>query len=194
MRDKYIKHPALGMIEQGSFEPEEWKPNYPNPAFQNRLPGDEFWAAKKVMAFTDEAIRALVGEAKFSDAEATRLLTEYLITHRDRIGETYFAKVLPLDNFQVENRRITFEDLQIKYGLVDKRDYKVQWSRFDNDSEKHTSIDGATSMALPAETRSAPLGAYFGAKIRGEDEAKTVTVYVRKQPDGVQVVGIDRTW
>ena len=69
------------------------------------------------MAFTDEAIRALVGEAKFSDPEATRLLTEYLITHRDRIGETYFAKVLPLDNFLIEDGRITFEDLQIKYGL-----------------------------------------------------------------------------
>ena len=194
MRDKYIKHPALGMIEQGSFEPEEWKPNYPNPAFQNRLPDDEFWAAKKVMAFTDEAIRALVGEAKFSDPEATRLLTEHLITRRDRIGETYFAKVLPLDNFLIEDGRITFEDLQIKYGLVDKRDYKVQWSRFSNDSEEHAPIDGVTGMALPAPTRSAAAGASFAAKITGEDEAKTVTVYVRKRASEFQVVGVDRTW
>ena len=194
MRDKYIKHPALGMIEQGSFEPEEWKPNYPNPAFQNRLPEDEFWAAKKVMAFTDEAIRALVGEAKFSDPEATRLLTEHLITRRDRIGETYFAKVLPLDNFLIEDGRITFEDLQIKYGLVDKRDYKVQWSRFDNDSETHTPLDGASGLQLPSQASAAPAGAYFAAKIQGEDQAKSVSVYARKRSAGFQVVGVERTW
>ena len=194
MRDKYIKHPALGVIEHGSFEPEEWKPNYPNPAFQNRLPDDEFWAAKRVMVFTDEAIRALVGEGKFSDPEATRLLTEYLITRRDAIGETYFAKVLPLDDFRVENGRLAFEDLQIKYGLVDKRDYSVQWSRFDNDSEKHTTIDGASGMDLPSEAASASAGAYFAAKIQAEESAKTVTVYLRKRASEFQLVGVERGW
>ena len=194
MRDKYIKHRALGMIEYPSFEPEEWKPNYPNPTFQNRLPGDEFWAAKKVVAFSDGAIRALVGEAQFSDPEATRLLTDYLIKRRDKIGEAYFAKLLPLDNFRIENGRITFEDLQVKYGFVDQREYKTQWSRFDNDSEKHTPIDGASGMVLPAETRSAGVGAYFADEIQGEDETKTVTVYIRKRAAGFQVVGVDRTW
>ena len=194
MRAHYVKRQALGMIEYPSFEPEEWKPNYPNPAFLNRLPDDEFWAAKKVMAFSDWDIYSIVKEAQFSDPDVTHFLTAYLIKRRDRIGEVYFAKVLPLDNFRIEDGRITFEDLQIKYGLVDQRDYKVQWSRFDNASEKHTAIDGAAGMALPAETRGATTGAYFAAKIEGEDEAKTVTVYVRKQADGLHVVGIDRTW
>ena len=194
MRDRYIKHPALGMIEYPSFEPEEWKPNYPNPAFQNRLPADEFWAAKRVMAFSDEAISAIVKEAKFTDQYAEDLLTDYLIKRRDKIGETYFAKVLPLGNFKVSQGRLEFEDLQIKYGLTDDRDYQVEWSSFDNRSEKHAPITGATSFQLPDAAARAANGSFFAAKIRGEDDSKTVLVYLRKDGSGFKVVGIERSW
>ena len=182
------------MIEYPSFEPEEWKPNYPNPAFQNRLPADEFWAAKRVMAFSDEAISAIVKEAKFTDQYAEDLLTDYLIKRRDKIGETYFAKVLPLGNFKVSQGRLEFEDLQIKYGLTDDRDYQVEWSSFDNRSEKHAPITGATSFQLPDAAARAANGSFFAAKIRGEDDSKTVLVYLRKDGSGFKVVGIERSW
>ena len=194
MRDRYIKHPALGLIEYPSFEPEQWKPNYPNPAFKNRLPADEFWAAKKVMAFSDEAISAIVKEAKFTDQYAEDLLTDYLIKRRDKIGEAYFAKVLPLDEFGVSQGRLEFEDLQIKYGLTGDRDYQVQWSGFDNGSEAHTPIAGATSFRLPDSAIGAANGSFFAAKIQGEDENKTVAVYLRKDGSAFQVTGIERTW
>ena len=194
MRDRYIKHPALGLIEYPSFEPEQWKPNYPNPAFKNRLPADEFWAAKKVMAFSDEAISAIVKEAKFTDQYAEDLLTDYLIKRRDKIGEAYFAKVLPLDEFGVSQGRLEFEDLQIKYGLTGDRDYQVRWSGFDNGSEAHTPIAGATSFRLPDSAIGAANGSFFAAKIQGEDENKTVAVYLRKDGSAFQVTGIERTW
>jgi len=194
MRDSYIKHPALGMIEYPSFEPEQWKPNYPNPAFQNRLPTDEFWAAKRVMAFSDEAITAIVKEAKVTDKYAEDLLTDYLIKRRDKIGEAYFAKVLPLDEFKVSEGRLNFEDLQIKYGLVDNRDYQVEWSSFDNSSEEHTPIAGAAGPRLPDSASSAASGSFIAAKIRAEDENKTVLVYLRKDGSDFKVVGIERTW
>ncbi len=194
MRDRYIKHPALGMIEYPSFEPEQWKPNYPNPAFQNRLPTDEFWAAKRVMAFSDEAISAIVKEAKFSDKYAEDLLTDYLIKRRDKIGEAYFAKVLPLDEFKVSEGRLEFEDLQVKYGLVDDRDYQVEWSSFDNRSEQHTAIAGETSLRLPDAALQAADSSFFAAKIQGEDENKTVVVYLRKDGSAFKVTGIERTW
>ena len=180
MRDRYIKHPALGMIEYPSFEPEQWKPNYPNPAFQNRLPTDEFWAAKRVMAFSNEAISAIVKEAKFSDKYAEDLLTDYLIKRRDKIGEAYFAKLLPRDEFKVSEGRLEFEDLQVKYGLVDDRDYQVEWSSFDNRSKQHTAIAGETSLRLPDAALQAAESSFFAAKIQGEDENKTVVVYLRK--------------
>ena len=59
-RAEYPSIPAAGNFEWEIFDPEQWKPNYPIPSFGNRLPDDEFWAAKQVMAFTDEDIRVLV--------------------------------------------------------------------------------------------------------------------------------------
>ena len=193
-RAKYVKHPALGKIEYPSFEPEQWKPNYPNPAFQNRLPDDEFWAAKKVTAFTDEQLRAVVKLSEYSDPRAEKWITDYLIKRRDRIGEVYFEKVLPLDDFRVEGGELQFEDLGVKHGLVRSRSLQAEWSRFDNESEAHTTIAGASGFQLPSAVTGGSNGAYFAARIRGEGGGKTVTVYLRKQAEGFQVVGVERTW
>ncbi|MDA1314791.1 MAG: hypothetical protein O2968_15770 [Acidobacteria bacterium] len=193
-RARYLTHPSVGKIEYPSFEPEEWKPNYPNPAFQNRLPDDEFWAAKKVMAFTNEQLKAAVKLAEYSDARAEKWIADYLIKRRDRIGEAYFTKVLPLDDFKVEGGELKFVDVSVKHGFTGARDLKIVWSRFDNSSEKLTAIEGASGPRLPDVVRDGPSGAYFAAKIAGDDPKKTVTVYLRKQNDGHQVVGIDRSW
>ncbi len=193
-RAHYPNFPSVGNFESEIFEPEKWKPNYPIPAFENRLPGDTFWAAKQVMAFTDEQIRAIVKTGQYGDPAAEDWVTLNLIARRDKIGRAYFQKVLPLDRFQIEGNRLEFEDLEVKYGIVQSRDYTVQWSHFDNDSEKHTLINGETSFTLPGQVRNAETGSYFAATIRGEDEAITVTVYIRKQSSGYKVVGIDRTW
>src|SRR5262249_8313330 len=48
---------GVGHFQSYLFDPNEWKPDYPNSAFASRLPDDEFWAAKQVMAFTDDDIR-----------------------------------------------------------------------------------------------------------------------------------------
>jgi len=193
-RARYITHPSLGQIEYPSFEPEQWKPNYPNPAFRNRLPDDEFWAAKKVMAFSDEQLKAVVRLADYSDSRAENWITDYLIKRRNRIGEVYFAKVLPLDDFQVVDGELKFIDLGVKHGLAGARDLKIEWSRFDNTSTTHAAIEGASGLRLPDAVRDGPAGAYFAAKIAAADPKKTITVYLRKQNDGHQVAGIDRTW
>ena len=62
------------------------------------------------------------------------------------------------------------------------------------DSEEHTHIAGATSFSLPDKVKSATNGSDFAATITGEDEAKTVTVYVRKEGSAVKIIGIDRSW
>jgi hypothetical protein len=194
MRARYERSAALGMVEYPSFDPEEFKPNYPSPAFENRLPDDEYWAAKKVMAFSNEQIAAVVKLAQYSDPADTELLTKYLIGRRDQIGRAYFAKVLPLDNFQVEANELKFEDLAVKYGFRAARNHTVQWSRFDNSAETHTPISGAASLQLPEPAQSSPAGSYFAAKIAADQDPKTVTVYLRKEQDRFAVVGIERTW
>lgn len=192
-RSHYIQNPAIGQIEYPRFEPEEWKPNYPNPAFVNRLPDDTFWGAKKVMSFSDEAIRSVVQDAHYTDKTAENWLITYLTHRRDIIGRTYFAKVLPLDNFKIDGVKLVFEDLAIKYGFSKQRPYQAEWSRFDNMAETHAPL-AAKSLELPTEAANAENGSFFASKISAEDKAKTVTVYLRKGIGGMEVVGIDRTW
>ena len=190
---KYPDIPAVGRFEADIFDPEKWVPFYPNPAFTNCLPGDAFWAAKQVMAFTDDDIRTLVRTGQFTDRRADDWIVQCLIKRRDKIGKAYFAKVLPLDHFRIRNDRLEFEDLAATYQLGKAQDYVIQWSRFDNDSEQKTALPGETAARLPQAIQSANAGEYFEARISGPEPAKSVTVYIRKEPSDIKVVGIDRT-
>jgi hypothetical protein len=193
-RAHYPDLPSVGRFEYKIFDPEKFKSEYLNPAFENRLPDDTLWAAKQVMAFTDEEIRAIVKTGQYSDPKAEEWIVKCLIERRNKIGRTYFPRVLPLDRFQVQGERLVFEDLAAKYGLSSAQTHTVQWSQFDNKGEQKTSLDGETNFTIPKELKKAALGEYFAADIHGDDPDKTVTVYIRKENDGIRVVGIDRTW
>ena len=111
MLASYPHFPSIGKFEWKIFDPERWVPEYPNPAFLNRLPDDEFWGAKLVTAFTDEDIRAIVSMGQLSDKKAEDWLVECLIKRRDKMGHVYFSKVLPLDKFAIRNDEVAWEDL-----------------------------------------------------------------------------------
>ena len=185
---------SVGRFEWEVFEPEEWKPNYPVPAFDNRLPDDAFWAAKQVMAFTDEQIRAIVKTGAFSDPEAEEWIAECLIERRNKIGKAYFAQLLPLDRFAVKDGLVVFENLAVKYGWNAAPNYVVQWSRFNNDTEGKSPLPHETTFALPRQLVEGSSDNYFAADIHAGDTTHTVTVYLRKRPNGVEVVGVERTW
>jgi hypothetical protein len=197
-RADYPLAKEAGRIESDVFDPIGWKSNYYNPAFENCLLDDGFWAAKIVMSFSDEEIRALVNTSEYSSKEGIDYLARTLIARRDKIGRAYFARVLPLDNFRVSDGRLEFDDLAVKFRMHDRREYSVAWSRFDNYSAVKTPIAGATSASLPAEAASAGKPAYFAAEIRSQepkdDAKKTVTVYVRANGAKREIVGVERRW
>ncbi|MFN0166276.1 MAG: hypothetical protein ACKV22_07575 [Bryobacteraceae bacterium] len=184
---------SVGNFEYEVFEPEEWKPNYPAAIFDNRLPEDTFWAARQVMWFTEAEIRAIVETGQYGNAKAAEWLIKCLVERRNKIGRTYLEKVLPLDRFRVEGERLAFDDLGVTYGFASRRQYSVRWSRFHNDTQAHTPIEGANGLDLPAGIRQSPNGSYFAARITAGDESKSVIVFLRKQGDTATIVGIDRT-
>ena len=188
---KFPKHPSVGRFESKKFDAARWVPEYPNPAFINRLADDEFWAAKQVMAFSDEQIAAIVKTGQYSDPRAEKWIVDCLIERRDKIGRAFLEKVLPIDRFAVENGRLVFEDLGVKHGTVPSRQYNWQWSDFDNDAGRKTPIDGAISHEIPAGPAA---GAFLAADVHGGDTKKMVTVYLRRRADTWEVVGVDRRW
>lgn len=187
---KFPKNPAVGGFDSAAFRPDDWLPDYPNSAFLNRLPDDEFWAAKQVMAFTDEQIRAIVKVAQYSDPRAEKYVADTIIARRDKIGKTYFPKVVALDGFAIENGKLVFRDLAQEHGFDVKGPLRVAWSRFDNQTNQKTPIPGAQDFQVPDQGG----GSYLAADIwREADPKKTVTVYLRNA-SAAKVVGVDRTW
>ena len=66
--------------------PLKWKPEYPNPAFDNMRPDDAFWAARIVSQLhrRDDSARSSQ-KAQYSDPRATDYMTKTLITRRDKV-------------------------------------------------------------------------------------------------------------
>jgi hypothetical protein len=185
----YPDMPSVGRFTATNFKPDRWKNNYPNPAFVNRLPDDTFWAAKKVVAFTDQQLRALVETGEYSDPKAVEYVAGVLAERRDKIGRHFFGQVLPLDEFRIEEGRLQWDDLAAVYGFSRPRDYSVSWAVFENRSGAKTPIPGASGQNVPKNTAQ-----FIAAKISGEDETKAVTVYLRARDRSYEVVGIDRQW
>jgi hypothetical protein len=176
------------------FDPEQWVTNYPNRAFENRLPDDSFWAAKKIARLTDADIRAVVATGEYTNKDAENWLAEALIGRRDILLRTYFAQVLPLDQFRVQNGRLTFEDLSSRRGLSATGRLSFSWSQLYNRSGKIESLPNAQTAALPPDVLNSEPGTYWLALIRQDDTTKTVTVALRRTGKGHDVVGVERTW
>ena len=189
----YPDLPAIGRFESKAFQPKAWIPNYPNPAFDQRTPEDEYWAAKIVMAFSDDDIRAIVETAQYSDPAATDYMVNTLKERRDKIGRAFFGKVLPLEDFHITNGALEFRDLAVVHGFTQKRQYNAKWFNFDNQRNALTPIPSAASMSLPGEWKSIAEGNYLAVALSASgDESKTVTVYLRKTSGAAKIVGIDR--
>ncbi len=77
--------PSAGFVESKVFDPSHWRPDYPNPAFDDRTERDVRWGATIVAGFTDEHIRAAVAAAHYTDPHVADYLTRTLIERRDKL-------------------------------------------------------------------------------------------------------------
>ncbi len=190
MKEEYPDLPEVGTFGSQTFDADTWTSNDPITAFENRLPDDTFWAAKQVMAFTDEEIRAIVQTGEYS-RPAEDWITATLIERRNRIGRTYLSRVLPLDRFRVSGTTLQFDDLGVVYRLSPARTFTIEWFAFDNAKDSLLAKLG-TGADLPAAVQGLPAGSYAAARVHAGDPAMSVTIYVRHGATGFDIVGIDR--
>jgi hypothetical protein len=182
---RYPRFPSIGLFEWQVFDPEKWLPEYPNPALLNRLPDDEFWAAKQVMHFTDEEIRAIVRTGSLSDPAAEDYLVRCLIERRNKIGRACFRKVLPIDRFELRGGELVFEDLAARHGLPSPAPYKISWRDFDNATETPgASLGGGPRIPAAASP-------YIMAEITAPRRpGQAVRVWLHQG----RVVGVEYAW
>jgi hypothetical protein len=199
----YVDNPAIGRFEGAAFDATTWKPRVPTAAFRHAQPDDAFWAARRVMAFSDPMIRAIVKTAMYSDPEAERHLADVLIQRRDKIGAAYLVAVNPLVNIALSRSgELSFENAAVAGGVAPvPRGYRVSWVRFDN-STGETAPLGETTIASadrPQALSGLPDGPDTFVRVGisavsppHEAWSTPVNAYFRRGADGWTLVGLDR--
>jgi hypothetical protein len=200
-RIPYREHPVIGRFEGERFDPEAWKPRVPTTALRNARSDDKFWAARRVMAFTDDMIRTVVKAGAYSDPDAERLLADVLIQRRDAIGRSYYTAISPLVGFALDGSgALTFVNEAVQRGIVAGVEpaYTAEWFRFDNATGATTAFGESSTAAGGRLVAPAPLaGDFIKVSVRALESPHSawqqpVHVYFRRARADWQLVGVER--
>lgn len=101
--------PILAYFDDAEFDPEDWHPGYPNPAFSRMTERDAAWMARIVARFSDAHLKALIGEAKISNPVVAEELLRVLAGRRDRILRRWLTRLSSLTDPTVRERDGGFE-------------------------------------------------------------------------------------
>jgi hypothetical protein len=194
--------PSVGRFEAKSFDPLQWKPEYPNSAFENMRPDDAFWAARIVSRFTDEMVGAVVRKAQYSDPAATRYMTDTLIERRNKVVAAWLNQVCPaVDPVLGRDGAFSFANAAVAAGAAGAADaYTLQWFGFDNTTGTRTPA-GAPQTATETSGR-APAGLldsgdYVGVEVTAAHPqhrgwSRPSVFFFRRDVPGWTLVGVER--
>jgi hypothetical protein len=206
---RYPRDPSLGNIEADFFEPETWKTEYPQPAFEQMDAADAFWAARIASRFTDPMIRAIVQAGELSNADAASALSDIIIRRRDKVVAHWIAQTNPLDGFSTlpigGGTDLVFDNAAIRLGVATpSASYAVDWFTLDNRTGTERPA-GHSDVSLPRvsipESAWGPADAhgarYAVGSIRTNHRSypawsAPVVVTIRDNNGSRDVVGIDR--
>ena len=198
----YQEYPSIGRFEGDQFDPDAWKTRVPVSALLRVRDDDLFWAARRVMAFSDDMIREIVKAGQYSDDAAAKHLADVLIKRRNKIGQVYLTRLNPLVDFSLDSSGLlSFSNEAVKFGFAKApSSYASVWSSFDNNSGTTRRI-GETKGAdtrltapagLPAATDSFVLAEVRALDPPHESWARPVKVYFRRLANGWKLVGLER--
>jgi hypothetical protein len=194
---------SVGRFEADFFDPVRWRPEYPNPAFDNMRADDAFWAARLVARFSDEAIRAVVAKARYSEPGAAEHIATTLIARRDKVLRAWLTGVNPIVDAEMgPDGVLTFENAAVAARVATApTEYLLTWARFDNAT--------GTTSGNPIEGRQAMARAQAPAQLLTSSDYVAVTVRTvhpeyphwqlpvtltfRRTAGGWQTVGLERT-
>jgi hypothetical protein len=183
------------------WNPEKWKPRYANAAFRTARLDDKFWAARRLQAFTDDMINAVIGVGQFSDAQSEEMLSKFLIERRNAIVRRYLPAVNPIVDVRLSpSGTLTFTNAAVDANVAAApAEYVVGWGRFDNTTGATMDLGVTrgtdTSVTAPADIAAA-VGTYIRVEIStvgGPDGWKTpVRAFFLRGAEGWTLVGFER--
>jgi hypothetical protein len=202
----YEHHREIGRFEAEVFDPRGWRPRVPTAAFLKARPDDDFWAARRVAALTDDMIRAAVREGRYSDPAAEAHLADVLIKRRQKIASAFLPAINPLVSFALSSAgTLSFRNAAVDAAVAPPPEagYRASWARFDNATGESRPLGPSAvttsrgdEIAAPAPLPSSP-GEIVLAQVSAQEPApaswtKPVSVYFRRQASGWALVGLER--
>jgi hypothetical protein len=196
----YVEYPSIGKFEGDRFDPRRWKPQTPTTAYMETRDDDAFWAARRVAAFTDALIRAVVHTGEFSDPAAEQDLGDVLIKRRNTIERVYMTAVNPIVSPRLDANTLTFLNAAVEQDVARAPGvYHASWMSFDNatgDTQPlATTHSATTTIAAPGDLPTAP-GTIVAIDLSADSEYpawnKPVRTYFRRVADGWKLVGLER--
>jgi hypothetical protein len=198
----YTQYPSIGKFEGDRFDPRAWKPQTPTTAYMEMRDDDAFWAARRVMAFSDELIRAAVRTGQYSDPAAEQHLGSVLIKRRDAIGRTYLTAVNPVVNPRLDAGGVlAFDNAAVAAGFARApAEYRAVWSRLDNatgDTARIAETRSATAAMPAPRDLTAAEGTFIEVAISADSAEhpswqQPVRTYFRRTSAGWRLVGLER--
>ena len=198
----YPEYRGIGRFEAEKFVPEQWRPRVPNPAYVRSRPDDTFWAARKLMALTDDLIRAAVRAGQLTDANAEKFLGDALIERRNKIGRAFLTAVNPIvDPALTADGALTFKNAAVQHGFAPApAGYTVIWHQFDNNTGQAKRIgetEAKGEQARAPEALPSAAGTYLRVDISASSPSHPawsapVHAYFRRGASAWTLVAFDR--
>jgi hypothetical protein len=195
--------PAVGRFEADFFDPVKWRPEYPNPAFDNMRADDALWGARLVATFTDERIRAIVAKARYSNPAATDYTARTLIARRDKVLKTWLTGVNPIVEPSLgADGAFTFRNAAVDAGVATPPSaYVLAWSAFDNatgtpiGTPQDVRVDTSRAMAPASLLQGRDFVSVVVRTVHADHPTwnAPVTVSFRRTAQGWQAVGLERS-
>lgn len=199
----FYQSTSIGRLPRDNtqFDPERWKPRVPIQAFLRARADDKFWAAQKLMAFTDDMLRTAVGTGQFDDPTSEAFLVRALVERRDAIGRAYLPAINPITDPALDDSGVlTFRNAAVDAGFAKPpAAYRAVWFGFHNETDETRRIGEtsgpATRLPSPSELPQADefleieLSVAGGAMPAWE---RPVRAYFRRQAPGWRLVGFER--
>jgi hypothetical protein len=199
----YTPWPSIGPYAAEPFEPEQWREAYPFWPFHEMDESDAYWAAKLVLRFDKPMLRAIVAEAKYTDADAAEYLVNALYERGRKIGHTWLEAVTPFDALRIENGQLCGYDLGVHHGLAKhgvverlKKNFRVRETEEEDESdfkygivsERTVDRSGRACFPLPKHDRYT----VYRLRIRRASERKPIMQVHLKGGKHPTILGVVR--
>jgi hypothetical protein len=198
---KYVERPSIGKFEGDRFDPRTWRPQTPTAPYMELRADDAFWAARRVAAFSDEMIRAIVHAGEYRDEVAERALGDIMIKRRNKVLSAYLPAVNPIVEPRLDGQRLTFENAAVAAGVAEApQGYRAEWFEFDNATGSTRPLavttGSTTTVDAPRELPGAP-GAIVLVELSADSSihpswGRPIRTYFRREAEGWKWIGLER--